>query len=463
MSSQTRAANLAISISNVTEIVTMMLGNDSESFSATDQSEMLTVYWIVAISFIMGLLGIVYLLFCHQSIFFILGLVVKACKNACNCVWRVVWLLFEYTGRRSGQRVEVVPPLTSATYVLNNVTNSVKPPSNEATPPRVNEHSSSSFEALSSKVSENLTSNSKHLLVQQSTDSGYHSMPPMPHSPIALLSGKDRRVCVNGEPLHPRFDQQSTRVQYDISSQTTELESVNVLEPVSSPQPTGKKGRTDDSNAKVECTNAENCDPGESDSVSYHRRSPQTDASGGEVQQETTQPSERSSVFAGLTHRCREQTIQILPPIMIQNFVVPPQENVEPSPVQTIALPIGPASDVLAFNATVEETEHVAPDLPEDVPNVTPITLESLFINLERGLQLHVDLADAEVDMFQLQPPPFAQPYASQGDAADSAPVYPPLPGVPFANAELQPVFPPLPALPSTSTPTVVILITYVP
>ena len=216
-----------------------------------------------------------------------------------------------------------------------------------------------------------------------------------------------------------------------------------------------------DQSINVKCTEAEDCDPGgEFVSIGFRRKEPRTTTSRWGVEQEAARPSERSSEFAGLTQQRQERIVQVLPPMVIPNLVVLPQVNVEPSPVLTVALPIDPAVQVLAFNAAVEEIEHEAPELFEDVSNVIPITLES---SLEQGLRPHVGLVDAEVDMLQLQPPPFAQPYASQGDAADSAPVYPPLPGVPFANAELQPVFPPLPALPSTSTPTVVILITYVP
>ena len=153
----------------------------------------------------------------------------------------------------------------------------------------------------------------------------------------------------------------------------------------------------------------------------------------------------------------------MLPPQVIPNRMVSPQANVEPSSVQTVALPIAPAVQVLAFNAAVEEAEHDAPDPPTDVPNHTPITLENSFFDPEQELRLNVGLADAEVDMFQLQTPLFAQPYAAQDDIASSAPVFPRLLGIPPANAELQPVFPPLPAVPSSSTPVVVIPATYVP
>ena len=91
--------------------------------------------------------------------------------------------------------------------------------------------------------------------------------------------------------------------------------------------------------------------------------------------------------------------------MVIPNLVVLPQVNVEPSPVLIVALPIDPAVQVLAFNAAVEEIEHEAPELLEDVSNVIPITLES---SLEQGLRPHVGLADTEVDMLQLQPLPFA-------------------------------------------------------
>ena len=219
-----------------------------------------------------------------------------------------------------------------------------------------------------------------------------------------------------------------------------------------------------DKSIKVKYTEAENCDPGgEFISISFHRKELRTTTSRWGVEQEATQPSEHSSEFAGLTQQHRERIVQVLPPVVIPNLVILPQVNVEPSPVLTVTLPIDPAVQVLAFNAAVEEIEHEAPEPLEDVPNVIPITLESSFVDLEQGLRPHIGLADAEVDMLQLQPPPFARSYAAQGNAADSAPVYPPLPGIPFANAELQPVFPPLPALPSTSTLMVVIPITYVP
>ena len=56
------------------------------------------------------------------------------------------------------------------------------------------------------------------------------------------------------------------------------------------------------------------------------------------------------------------------------------------------------------FNAAVNEVEHDAPEPPEDVLNVTPITLESSFIGLEQGLRLHVDFADEEVDVSTTSP-----------------------------------------------------------
>ena len=437
---QDEAANLTSS--NVTEIDSMTVENSSEAFPVAGQSTMLGVWWIVAISLIIEFLGIVYMhqFARRQSIFFRWYTIIVGCLIK----------------RHSGQQVEAVLPLTSATNIQNNATNSVKqclmPPS---TPRRANERFSSSVEVLSSNVS------GKH--TQQSVESGYHSMTPAPCSHIALPSGKDGCVPINREPLRSRLNPQSTSVQSEIS-QSTELDSTDVLEPVSF-QLTDKKRRVDHS-IKIEPTKAENYDPGgEFVSINFHRKERRTTTSrqlqGAE--QEVTQPGERSSKLAGLMRQRRERTVQVLPPVVIPYIEVPPQINVEPSPVLTIALPINSDRQVLAFNAVVEETEHEAPDLPVDVSNLAPITLESSFVNLEQGLRPHIGLADAEVGMFQLQPPPFARPYAAQGDAADCAPVYPPLPGVPFANAELQPVFPPLPALPSMSTPMVVIPITYVP
>lgn len=127
------------------------------------------------------------------------------------------------------------------------------------------------------------------------------------------------------------------------------------------------------------------------------------------------------------------------------------------------ALPIDPNVLVLALNAAVEEVEHDAPEPPESVPNVTPITLESSFIDFEQELWLHVGLADAEIDIFQVQAPLDAIPFAAQRDGGNSAPVFPPLPAIPLGDAQLQPVFPPLPALPSTSTPMVIIPVTHAP
>ena len=122
---QDEAANLTRS--NVTEIdSSMTVENSSESFPVAGQSTMLGVCWIAAISFIIELLGIVYM-YCfahHQSIFFhwytiIIGVVVKACKNACSCIRCLI-------KHHSGQQVELVLPFTSATNIQNNATNSVK-------------------------------------------------------------------------------------------------------------------------------------------------------------------------------------------------------------------------------------------------------------------------------------------------------------------------------------------------
>ena len=435
--------------SNVTEINLMTEGNGNKSFPVTGQVNTLAVYWIIAIGIAMEFMGVIYLFAHRQQIFtswymVFLGMVVRACKCACWYVWHVIQMYIEYHG---GQQ-EPLLPLTSAMDVQTSTTNSAKclvPPSNENTPPQVIDQSLSSFEALSCDwVSESVTSNNEHL--QQSIESGYHSMAPAPLSPVALPSGKDGRVH---KPLRPRFDQQST----DVSSQTTEL-----LEQGSSPTPSDNNQRMDHSDTKVECAEAENCNQGEFVSIGFHRKKPHMAVSSGEVQQEETQPGEGRSEFAGPTQCCRERNIQQLPP---QVITVPPEANVELSPVQTVALPIDPTVQILAFNAAVDEAERESLDPPEDVPNCTPITLENSFFNPEQGLRLNVGLADAEVHMYQLQALPFTPPHAAIDDAADSAPVYPPLPGIPPANAELQPVFPPLPAMPSTSTPMVVIPATY--
>ena len=451
VSSLNGATNLAISISNVTEIVSVMLGNGSESYSAPDRSEMLAVYWTIAISFA---IGIVHLVVCCQPIFnwytFILRLGVRTCTSACSYVWHVLCLLFKRIKYRSSQQVELVLPLTSAPTkdVQNSATNLAKhfiPPSKETMPPRAIEHSS----------------NSKHL--QQSIESGYHSMPPTPLSSVALPSGKDGHVCVNRKPVFNTHSV-SIKIQSEVSSLTTEPGSIDVLEPVFSPPPTNNKQRADHSSTKVECTKAENCDPGEFVTVGGFRRSfPRTAISRREVQQEDTQPGEGRSEFAGLTQHRQERTIQVVPPVVIANLIVPTQANVEPSPVHTVALPIDPAVQVLAFNAAVDEAEHDAPDPPEDVPNHTPITLENSYFSPEQGIRLNIGLADAEVHIFQLKALPFTRPHAAVDDTADSTHVYPPLPGIPFANAELQPVFPPLPAAPSTSTPMVITPVTYFP
>jgi hypothetical protein len=436
--------------SNVTEVDSMAVENGNESLPSAGQSTVQGVYLIVAIGFAIELVCMS--LFAHRHLIFfhwyafILGVVVRACKNVRSCIKCVV-------KRRSDQ----VLPLTSATDIQNNDTNSemrLVPPLNETAPPHEieTERSSSSVETLSGSVSEDMTLNGIH--TQQSIESGYHSMTPAPHSRVALPSGKDGRI--DREPLHSRLNQQGSRVQF----QSTALDSIDISEPVCSPPPIGKKQRVDCSN-NVECTEAENCDPGgEFVLIGFRKKESRTATSRwGEVQ-EVTQQNERSSELAGLKQQRRERTIQMLPPVVITNNVVP---TLEPSPIQTVAVPIDPNVSVLALNATVDDVAHDAPEPPEDVLNVTPVTLESSFIDLEQGVRPHVGLADAEVDMFQLRPPLYVAPHAAQRDTADSAPLYPPLPDIPLGNAQLQPVFPPLPALPSTSTPMVIIPVIHVP
>ena len=427
--------------SNRTEIDSMAVDNRSESFPPADQSTSQGVCCIVAIGFIVELVCIFFFT-CRRSIFFrwymyvfILGVVIRACKMVCGCIKCV-------TKCHSDQQVEVVLPLTSAADIQNSGTNSVmhlEPTLNETTPPHQteNEHSSSLVEMLSSIVSEDETLSNQY--TRQSIESGYHSTTPAPRSRIALLSRKDGRVPIDRE-----------------------LTSIDVLEDVCSPRLIDKKRRVDCSN-DVKCTEAENCDPGgEFVSTGFRKIEPRTAATRCGVEEEVTQPSEHSSELAGagLTQQRRERTIQILPPVVVQNDVVP---NFEPSPARTVAVAIDPSVPVLAFNAAVDEVEHDAPDPPKDVRNVTPVTRESSFIDLEQGLQPHIGLADEEVDMFQLRAPLDATPHAAQRDAGNSAPIFPPLPAITLGNVELQPVFPPLPALPSTSTSMVVTPITHVP
>ena len=427
--------------SNGTEIDSMAVDNGSESFPPADQSTSQGVCCIVAIGFIVELVCIFFFA-CRRSIIFrwymhvfLLGVVIRACKKVCSCIKCVI-------KHYSDQQVEVVLPLTSAADIQNSGTNLVmhlEPTSNETTPLHQieNEHSSSSVETLSSIVSEDMTLSNQY--TRQSVESGYHSTPPAPRSRVALLSRKDGRVPIDRE-----------------------LTSIDVLEGVCSPRLIDKKRRVDCSN-DVKCTEAENCDPGgEFVSIGFRKKEPRTAATRWGVEEEATQLGEHSSELAGagLTQQRREQTIQILPPVVVQNGIVP---NFEPSPARTVAVAIDPSVPVLAFNAAVDEVEHDAPDPPKDVRNVTPVTRESSFIDLEQGLRPHVGLADEEVDMFQLRAPLDATPPAAQRNTGNSAPVYPPLPSVPLGNAELQPAFPPLPALPSTSTPMVVTPITHVP
>ena len=442
--------------SNVTEINSMAVENRSKSFPSADQRIIQGVCCIVVIAFIIELMYISFFAR-RRSIFFhwhafILGVVIRACKNVCSCIKCVI-------KRHSDQQDEVALPLTSATDIQNDATNSamhLEPTLNETAPPHEieNERFSSSVETLPSIVSEDVTLSSQY--TRQSVESGYHSMTPGPHSCVALLSGKDGRVPINREPLHSRLYQQGSQVQ----SQSTKLDSIDVSEPVCSPWPIGKKRRVDCSNG-VKCTEAENCDPGgEFVSTGFRKKEPCTAASRWGVEEEATQPGERSSELAGLAQQRREQTIQLLPPVVVPDDVVP---NLEPSPVQTIAVAINPNVPMLALNAAVNEVEHDAPDLPEDVRNVTPIMLESSFIDPEQGLRPHVGLADEEVDMLQLRAPLYAIPCAAQHSTGNSAPVFPPLPAMPLGNTELQPVFPPLPVLPSTSTPMAIIPVTHVP
>ena len=123
-----------------------------------------------------------------------------------------------------------------------------------------------------------------------------------------------------------------------------------------------------------------------------------TDVSRGGVQQEETQPSDRTSELASVSYRRRERTIQVLPPRVLTLEI--PRANAGPSPIQTVALCIDPASPLLTFNAAVEEAEHSAPPDPtEDVLDCTPIVLEHSLLDSERGLLLSAGLADAEVHM----------------------------------------------------------------
>ena len=455
-SSQKEPANFTIS--NVTEILSsMMWWNESESFPIDDQSEKLHIYWTIVIGVAVELLCIAIL--CRPMLLekynFIIAFLKKAHRNACSFAWYVLRLL-ECIKHRNGQQVETMLSPTSATVVHDSAQHLVVP-SEETTPTRATEHHSSSAEPVSYKVSETSTPPNSNRL-QQSVDSGYQSQTPIPDSCVVLLSGNDGRVHGNGESLLPRSDLQSASVQSsELSSQTTEPDSVDVLTQVSPPD--NRNQRAYHGNSAVECTRAENCNPGELVSVGFRMMMFRTDVSRGGVQQEETQPGNRTSELAGVSYRHRERMVQVLPPRVLTLDI--PQANAGPSPIQTVAVRIDP---VLAFNATVEESEHSAPPDPaENVPDYTPIVLEHSLLNSEQGLLLSAGLADAEVHMFQLQDLPYARAYPALGGMTDSVPVYPPLPSVPSANAELQPVWPPLPVTPSTSTPMVVIPVTYVP
>ena len=127
----------------------------------------------------------------------------------------------------------------------------------------------------------------------------FHDTKPRSH--IALPSGNDRLVPIIREPLCSRLNLQSTSFQSEIS-RSTELDSTDILELVTS-RLTDKK-RVDQS-INVKCTEAKDCDPGgEFVSIGFRRKELRTTISRWGIEQEPTQPGERSSEFAGLTQQC---------------------------------------------------------------------------------------------------------------------------------------------------------------
>ena len=103
------------------------------------------------------------------------------------------------------------------------------------------------------------------------------------------------------EPLCSRLNLQSTSFQSEIS-RSTELDSTDILELVTS-RLTNKKQV--DQSINVKYTEAKDCDPGgEFVSIGFRRKELRTTISRWGIEQEPTQPSERSSEFAGLTQQC---------------------------------------------------------------------------------------------------------------------------------------------------------------
>ena len=436
------------SLSNVTEILSLVLLNSSEADQLPDLTQPFNAYilWVTFVPLI--LFCVVHCIIkCKPEIWKVysacMSLVVKvAHPGTYEYAWNAFKSLIQLLRRVQPEQFHIGNDSVTESAVQTEA--DFSPANSSKSQGRSTETSVVSSTRALQKVAAPVEFPSKTTLSkplsasgvgkQQSVDSGVHSCTSDTQSQPVILSEYSHNVSVSFEDLVQDSDEQ---IRKSVQNGKTSS-NLSELDPSSVPTSSTSCSQQADSMCDV----TEGSDPSELvwtwpvKGVCVH-------SSTDKLQEEQTRPNWHKSELAGLARSDHERACRLSSqPVNID--VLPPAQGTcaSPSPIQTALICIDSESKLLAFNAWVDEIDHihVPPDSMNTIPDYSPVIVSSSIHIVGSGFRFTIALAEADSVPTVRIADPCTCSRVEQRNVSRSAPEFPTLPA--FRNDPLhsQPV-----------------------